>query len=68
MKLPLYIFTVLAIDFQTLKRHLDLKMHIIFFSLVLTCVQCRTLISKTVSVEEASTLPQNGANPTSLQL
>ena len=52
MKLPLYIFSVLATDFQTLKRHLDLNMHIIFFSLLLTCVQCRTLISKTVSVEE----------------
>ena len=52
MKLPLYIFSVLATDFQTLKRHLDLNMQIIFFSLLLTCVQCRTLISKTVSVEE----------------
>ena len=43
---------MLARNFQTLRRHLDLKLHIIFFSLVLTCVHCRTLISKTVSVEE----------------
>ena len=43
----------MARDFQTLRRHLDLNMHIIFFALLFIYAQSSpVLISKMVSVEE----------------